>query len=43
VFQRLRNLARERGEDVNALLAQYAAERLLYRVSRSGHASRFVL
>lgn len=43
MFQRLRNLARERGEDVNALLAQYAVERLLYRVSRSGHADRFVL
>lgn len=43
VFQRLRNLARERGEDVSALLAQYAIERLLYRVSRSSHADRFVL
>lgn len=43
MFQRLRNLARERGEDVNALLAQYAVERLLYRISRSSHAERFVL
>ncbi len=43
MFQRLRNLARERGEDVNALLAQYAVERLLYRISRSDQASRFVL
>ena len=43
VFQRLHNLARERGEDVNALLALYAVERLLDRVSRSSHAERFVL
>lgn len=43
VFQRLRNLARERGEDVNALLAQYAVERLLYRISRSSQSDRFVL
>lgn len=43
MFQRLRNLARERGEDVNALLAQYAVERLLYRISRSSQSDRFVL
>lgn len=43
MFQKLRNLARERGEDVNALLAQYAVERLLYRISRSGQSDRFVL
>lgn len=43
MFQRLRNLARERGEDVNALLSQYAVERLLYRISRSSQSDRFVL
>jgi len=43
VFQRLRNLARERGEDVNALLTQYAVERLLYRIGRSSRSDRFVL
>lgn len=43
VFQRLRNLARERAEDVNALLVQYAVERLLYRVSRSSRSERYVL
>lgn len=43
VRQRLLNLARERGEDFNALLAQYAAERLILRVSRSSSAGKFVL
>lgn len=43
VFQKLLNLARERGEDVNALLAQYAVERMLYRISQSRQADRFVL
>jgi len=43
VFERLRNLARERGTDVNALLVQYAVERLLYRVSESGYGDQFIL
>ena len=36
-------MARERKEDFNALLAQYAIERYLYRLSRSSVSSRFVL
>jgi len=43
VFERLRNLARERGTDVNALLVQYAVERLLYRMSESGYGDQFIL
>ena len=33
VRQRLLNLRRDRGEDYNALLTQYAVERFLYRRS----------
>lgn len=43
VRQRLLNLARQTGEDFNALLGRFATERLLYRLSRSPQADRFVL
>ena len=43
VKQRLLNLARERGEEFNLLLNRYGVERLLYRLSRSEHASEFIL
>ena len=41
--QRLLNRSREAGEDYNLLLARYGNERLLYRLSVSPHAGRFVL
>lgn len=43
VRQRLLNLSRRSGEDFQRLLTRYAMERLLDRLSRSEHASRFVL
>lgn len=43
VRQRLLNLSQARGADYNALLAQYAIERFLYRLSKSELADRFVL
>lgn len=43
VFQRLRNYAKEHGEDFNRLLARYAMERFLYRLSKSEHSNKFVL
>jgi predicted nucleotidyltransferase component of viral defense system len=43
VRQRLLNLAKERGEEFNVVLARYANERLLYRLSVSKYRSRFVL
>jgi len=43
VLQRLYNRARERGDDYNLLLARYAVERLLYRISLSPHGDRFIL
>lgn len=43
VKQRPLNLSRERGEVFNFLLKRCAAERLLYRLDRSGHASDFIL
>lgn len=43
VHDRLKNLAKERREDFNALLARYGNERFLYRLSRTHHAKRFVL
>lgn len=43
VRQRLLNLAKERGEEFNVVLARYAVERFLYRLSRSKHRDRFVL
>ena len=43
VRQRLFHLARERREDFQLVLAGYAIERLLYRLSRSAHAGHFIL
>jgi predicted nucleotidyltransferase component of viral defense system len=43
VFERLSHLARQRGEDLNLILARYVVERLLYRLSVSPYADRFVL
>jgi hypothetical protein len=43
VRARLTSRARARGEDVQLVLLRYAIERLLYRLSRSEHADRFVL
>ena len=43
VFQRLRNYAKENGEDFNRLLSRYAMERFLYRLSKSEHSEKFVL
>jgi predicted nucleotidyltransferase component of viral defense system len=43
VRQRLLNLRDQTGEDFNALLAQFAIERFLYRLSRSSLSGRFVL
>jgi predicted nucleotidyltransferase component of viral defense system len=43
VLQRLLNLARKTGQDYNRLLVRYGSERILYRLSRSSHADRFVL
>ncbi|MHC4674716.1 MAG: nucleotidyl transferase AbiEii/AbiGii toxin family protein [Planctomycetota bacterium] len=36
-------MSRERGEDFQIVLTQYGIERLLYRLSKSPHADRFVL
>jgi len=43
VRARLLRLAREQGEDFQLLLTRYANERLLFRLSASGHAQQFVL
>jgi len=43
VRARLLRLAKTRGEDFQLLLTRYANERLLYRLSKSTHASGFVL
>jgi len=43
VFQRLLNLAKTRGEDFNLLLIRYGIERLLYRLSLSSYADKFIL
>lgn len=43
VQARLVTIARELGVDPNLILARYASERFLYRLSRSRHAERFVL
>lgn len=43
VRQRLLNLARDRGEDFGLMLTLYALERVLYRLSVSGHHDQFVL
>jgi len=43
IRERLRNLARPDGSDFNLLLAAFATERFLYRLSQSKHAEHFVL
>lgn len=43
VRTRLTNRAKARGEDVQLTLLRYTIERLLYRLSRSEYADRFVL
>ncbi len=43
VFQRLLNYAKEHREDFNLVLFRYAIERLLYRLSVSSHADKFIL
>ena len=43
VRQRLLNLSKERDRRFNDVLQHYALERWLYRLSRSEHASRFIL
>jgi len=43
VFQKLLNLSRENGEDFNYLLLRYGVERLLYRLSTSSFADKFIL
>ena len=40
---RLVRHAKTIGADPNVVLVRYATERLLYRLSRSEHASRFIL
>ena len=40
---RLRNLAQQRGDDVQVLLTQFVLERLLHRLAASTQASDFVL
>jgi predicted nucleotidyltransferase component of viral defense system len=43
VRARLLNLAKAEGSDFNQMLVRYTLERLLYRLSQSAHADRFVL
>jgi len=43
VKARLQNVAATRGEDFNLLLLRYGIERLLFRLSQSPHADRFML
>lgn len=43
VLARLKNRAKERGEDFNFVLTRYGIERLLYRLSISPHAERLIL
>lgn len=43
IKQRLMNLSKQRGEVFNIVLMRFAAERLLYRLSRSPHCQQFVL
>ncbi len=43
IRKRLRNVARERGEDFNLTLNRYAVERYLYRLSRSPWADQYIL
>ena len=43
VRQKLTNLSKQRSEEFQFILSDYAIERLLYRISRSRHTGRFVL
>jgi predicted nucleotidyltransferase component of viral defense system len=43
VRQRLLDLSRTRSEDFQLILTRFTAERLLYRLSQSNHAERFML
>lgn len=43
VRQKLRNLAQQRGEVFEYLLSRYGTERLLYRMSQSHYATKFIL
>jgi hypothetical protein len=43
VRQKLTNISKQRGEEFQFVLSEYAIERLLYRISRSKHSERFVL
>jgi hypothetical protein len=43
VRARLLDLSSKRGESFQLVLGQYANERLLYRLGKSGHKDRFVL
>jgi len=43
VRARLLNIAKAEGTDFNQVLVRYALERLLYRLSESAHADRFLL
>lgn len=43
VLDRLRNVARSRGEDFQFVLSRYGVERLLYRLSESPFADAFIL
>ena len=43
VRARLQNLSRETGQSFDLILTRYALERLLYRLSTSAYADRFVL
>lgn len=43
VRQRLLNVAKRRGDEFNLILARYALERLLYRLSVSPHSELFLL
>ncbi|MEO6750808.1 MAG: nucleotidyl transferase AbiEii/AbiGii toxin family protein [Opitutus sp.] len=43
VKARLQNVAGKRGEDFNLLLLRYGIERLLFRLSQSSYADRFLL
>ena len=43
VRARLLNIAKAEGTDFNQILVRYALERILYRLSQSAHADRFLL
>lgn len=43
VFQRILAYAKANGEDFNLLLFRYGVERLLYRLSTSSYADKFIL